>query len=136
MRTTTIGGVLAFALATFCCVLFASCAVLEAIFLGCATGAAATKTPEGAVAGAAAGLVVGTWDYIVASVKSLFHAWFGGGVVVPPPSPFNPIILWAVVFLILYAAYKFISDHKFRSHLGGGILSVLNPKPQRKQDAP
>jgi hypothetical protein len=116
--------------------LSSGCQALLGLFGGAGIGAAATKTPEGAIGGGLAGFIIGGWNDLRNWWLSFWHSLSGApGAAAKSASSGarGEVVQWVVLAAIVWLLYKLAFDYEFRGHVVGFFAKILNPKPKRKR---
>lgn len=127
------------ALAAACCILILpACQALMGLFVGAGTGAAVTKTPEGALAGGAAGLTVGLWNDIQSWAVKLWHGLFGGAPAAAKGAAANTSASWRVevwqwilIFVVGSLLVKYLWSPTFRASINQAVRHTIVLFPSR-----
>lgn len=125
------------ALVAACCILILpACQAFMGMLMGAGTGAAVTKTPEGAVAGGAAGFVVGGFNDIKNWITNLWHGLFGGAAAkAPPPSTAaswrGELWQWLILAVVASLVIKYLWSPTFRASVNQAVRHTIALFPSR-----
>jgi hypothetical protein len=106
------------------------------LFVGAGTGAAVTKTPQGAVAGGAAGLVVGLSNDIQNWVSKLWHSIFGGAAAKAPHASTSAswrmeVWQWLILAVVGSLLIKYLWSPTFRASVNQAVRHTIALFPSR-----